>query len=96
MICVGRKIDFGTQWVIIGVSSRELFSGKVITMLELITEAMARGMEFKWMPGHFECEEYVVTYKDGVYRLADLVSPVTGQFNTPMEVMTFIHQHMNG
>lgn len=65
-------------------------------MLDLINEAVARGLEFRYAPGHFECEEYSVTYKGGVYLLVDLVSPVTGRFNTPIEVFTFIHQHMNG
>lgn len=66
-------------------------------MLELITEAMARRFAFTYFPGNpdvLECQEYRVVYGGGVYRLTDLVSPVTGQFNTPMEVMTFIQTNM--
>lgn len=64
-------------------------------MLELITEAVARGLEFKYAPGHFEYEEYDITYKDGVYRLTDTVSPVTAMFTYAPDVLTFIHEYMD-
>ena len=51
-------------------------------MIELIIEAVARQLEFSYAPGNFECEEYNVVYKDGMYQLVDLVSPVTGSFRT--------------
>lgn len=71
-------------------------------MLELITEAMARRYEFKYLPdyhmGTFECEEYqvYVSKETGKYMLTDLVSPVTGTFSTAVEVMSFITQYKNG
>lgn len=73
-------------------------------MLELITEAMAWGMEFKYAPtsqgGLFECEEYAVVIGEDelgqtVYLVADLVSPKTARLRTAAEVMAFIQQNMD-
>ncbi len=68
-------------------------------MLDLINEAVAWQFTFTYFPGNtdvLECQKYRIVYSGGVYRLVDLVSPVTGLFQTPAEVMSFIQDNMNG